>query len=111
MSVHAIKVYKPYRPSNGTEGHCFMEHWCANCARDKPWSEGKDYDSCGPEEICSIIGNTMSEDIHSTDYPKEWVYGDNGPMCSAFVRAGHLPPERCKHTMDMFAAPATEGQE
>ena len=100
--VLPLKVYEAYRPSNGTEGHCFMEAWCGNCARDLFWSEGKDYDACAPEEICSIIGDTMAYDKDHPKYPKEWVYGENGPMCSAFVRHGHLPPERCKYTVDMF---------
>ncbi len=103
-----LKVYDPYRPSNGTEGHCFMDRWCANCARDLPLSEGKDFALCGPGETCSIIANTMAYDIHSPKYPKEWVYGENGPMCSAFVRSGHLAPERCKYTIDMFSEGAAK---
>lgn len=100
--VHALKKYEPYRPSNGTDGHCFMEAWCSNCARDLPMSEGKDFDSCGPGETCDIIARSMAYSPGDAEYPQEWVYGENGPMCSAFVRSGHLPPERCKYTIDMF---------
>lgn len=100
--VVALKVYEPYRPGSGTEGCGFYEAWCSNCARDKPMSEGKNYDECSPDEVCSIIADTLAYSKDDPKYPKEWVYGENGPMCSAFVRAGHMPPERCKHTIDMF---------
>ena len=90
-----------YRPSNGSEGFDFMETWCGHCANDKPWSEGKDFDSCGPEEVCQIIADTMAYSIDDPSYPKQWVYGQDGrPMCLAFEPTGK--PYRCPRTIDIF---------
>ena len=97
-----LKDYRPYRPSNGTEGCLFYDDWCSRCARDKPMSEGKNFDDCGPDEVCQIVADTLAYSIDDPKYPKEWVYGAKGPMCSAFVPVGMLMPERCKHTADMF---------
>lgn len=98
--VLPLKVYRPYRPGSGTEGACFQEKWCCNCARDKAMSEGKDFFECAPEEVCQIIADTYAYSVDDPKYPKEWVYGENGPMCSAFVEVGRRVPERCKYTID-----------
>lgn len=86
-----------YLPSNGSEGDGFMESWCAHCARDKPWSEGKDFDLCDESEVCRILGDSFLGPVD------EWVYGDDGtPQCTAFVRAGDSIPAVDTLTMDMF---------
>lgn len=96
---------KLYRPSNGTEGCCFYEAWCSNCHRDKPMSEGKDYDICDESEVCQIIADTMAYDIDHPKYPKEWIYDKDGnPCCTKFLHVNSEPErERCAFTKDMFA--------
>lgn len=73
-------VSEPYRPSNGTEGECFMGQWCSNCERDK-------------YQDCPIVANTFVYRVDDPKYPKEWIYGDNGPECTAFVELGKPAPE------------------
>ncbi|WP_424682949.1 hypothetical protein [Frateuria sp. YIM B11624] len=82
---------KLYRPSNGTEGAGFIDHWCGNCARDA-------------DENCPILARTFQLDVTDPEYPAEWCYGDAGvPQCTAFVPDGEpVPPARCERTIDMF---------
>lgn len=93
-----------YQPSNGTEGECFFDSWCRQCARDRSMREGDDFDDCDDDEVCGIIANTMAYNPEDEEYPKEWQYGENGqPRCTAFVPAGQpVPPPRDEHTIDMF---------
>lgn len=104
MSTHAIypddfakvlieRAGQKYRPSNGTEGDCFFEAWCWQCASDQSVPEG-----------CQIIGATMAYDVNDPDYPQEWQYGKDGqPCCTAFVPAGQpIPAPRDEHTADLF---------
>lgn len=95
---------KLYRPSSGTEGCDFYETWCSNCAKDKPMSEGKNYDDCDDSEVCKIIADTLAYDIDDQKYPKEWCYKDGQPCCTAFVQVGMQIPERDTLTIDMFEA-------
>ena len=81
---------KPYRPSNGTEGYAFIESNCANCERDK-------------DQDCPILAASLACDIDDPGYPKEWVYGDEGAQCTAFVERGQQIPVRCELTGDLFA--------
>lgn len=60
-----------YQPSNGTEGMIFIEKFCDNCIN------GND---------CSILNDTMVYNINDKKYPKEWVYLDDKPTCTAFVK-------------------------
>lgn len=90
-----------YRPSSGTEGIGFMERWCANCERDKEWSEGKPFDECGPDEVCELIANSYAYNVDDPKYHGQWVRAQNGlPWCLAFKRKG--TPYRCLLTVDMF---------
>lgn len=95
-----------YQPSNGTEGECFYEAWCCQCAKDKAMREGADYDECDDDQVCKIIADTMAYSPDDDDYPKEWIYGKDGqPCCTAFVEAGKpIPQERDPFTIDMFGA-------
>ena len=61
---------KLYRPSNGTEGHCFMEAWCCHCARDKAMREGADLDDCDDNEKCDIIAASFAGPV------PEWIYNE-----------------------------------
>lgn len=103
---------KPYQPSNGTEGMCFVDSWCGNCARDKAMSEGKPIEDCDDDEKCDIIANSMAYDRDDPRYPKAWVYGKDGhPCCTAFVEKGKpIPPSPDTQTIDMFeGAQSAEG--
>ena len=94
---------KRYRPSNGTEGHCFMQEWCGTCAKDKVWSEGKDTEDCTDDELCSILGAVFAFEYDDPEYPEDWTYDKNGkPCCTAWISMGKPIPTRCKKTADMF---------
>ena len=73
-------VGKPYRPSNGTEGDMFMERFCFNCVHDG-------YTEETPEAGCELIIRSMAYKTSDPDYPKEWVFDENGvPKCTRFER-------------------------
>ncbi len=67
-----------YRPSNALEGLDFQVAWCDECRRDA-------------NQDCPILARTMILEIDHPDYPKEWVYAAEGPVCLAFDAA---PPPR-----------------
>lgn len=68
---------KPYRPSNGTEGEVFFDKYCAFCKKQ-----------FGPVN-CGIPLRTMAFGIDEPEYPKEWIYNDEGyAVCTAFEQAG-----------------------
>lgn len=74
---------KTYRPSNGTEGDMFYAQNCARCIRGS-----------NEDELCTIYGNAMFNDIGDADYPSEWRYDDAGcPECTAFVAEQNNPPQ------------------
>tara|TARA_R110002072_G_scaffold302699_1_gene487422 strand:+ start:10723 stop:11004 length:282 start_codon:yes stop_codon:yes gene_type:complete len=86
---------KKYRPSNGSEGEAFISKWCANCR-----NEDFDLDS---DDHCHILGATMMYSIDEDGYPREWIYGDHGPRCTAFDDiAMPVGVYRCDKTIDMF---------
>lgn len=98
-------IFEKYRPSNGTEGECFIEHWCGSCERSG--GPGKP-DDAGHELMgCSIVGRTMYHEIDDPEYPTEWVEDDDGARCTAWIPLGDpLPTPRCTATADMFNADA-----
>lgn len=101
----AVRPVRLYRPSNGTEGIGFYEDWCFKCAKDAHMNSGKDWDLCQPNEICSIIGDTLAYGIDDPKYPKEWIRDQRGrPRCLAFEPVGK--PYRCPRTIDMFTGQA-----
>jgi hypothetical protein len=64
--------WKTYEPSNGSEGSAFMSHFCENCIFDE-------------ESDCEIIAASMIFKSNEPEYPKEFVYNENGnPSCTAF---------------------------
>lgn len=93
-----------YRPSNGTEGEIFFDHWCRHCARDKAMREGCDFEEVDDNESCEIIAATMAFDVDENGYPGEWQYSPEGqPYCTAFVRDGdRIPTPRCTMTQELF---------
>jgi hypothetical protein len=70
---------KKYRPSNGTEGMAFCEHFCERCIHENPSQESK--------RKCDILTATMLYDVNEEKYPKEWTYDENGsPTCTNWVK-------------------------
>lgn len=66
----------PYRPSNGTEGAIFERAWCARCKHEP------DYEPGGKD--CMIQFHAFWNDIGDEDYPKEWIWKRERPVCTAF---------------------------
>jgi hypothetical protein len=60
-----------YRPSNGTEGMCFIDKWCAECVNDE-------------HEDCPILAASFAYDEDDPRYPKEWVIEGGCAKCTAF---------------------------
>ncbi len=68
----------PYRPSNGCEGMDFQNQWCCECVKYGPPPE---------RPSCDILAASFSYLIGDENYPKEWVYGQDGrPSCTAFEK-------------------------
>jgi len=87
---------QPYRPSNGSEGECFIDHWCGACTHDAVFRDDPD-SGLG----CQIVADTFVYDKGDPRYPKEWVYDRSGvPCCTAFAEMDELP--RCDKTIDMM---------
>lgn len=74
-----MEAPRPYRPSNGCEGMYFEDKFCANCIHQCPDPEaGID---------CEIFLMAFLNEIGDKDYPKEWIYGQDGqPTCTAFKK-------------------------
>ena len=87
---------RKYRPSNGTEGEDFQEHWCAHCARDAAFRDNPD-----SGDGCPIVAATFVFQIDEPEYPEEWIEDDRGPRCTAFTTDPTLP-SRCDKTADLF---------
>ena len=68
-----------YRPSNGTEGEIFMNHFCDRCSKDAKYRETLD-----GSDGCEILANTLVFEIDDPEYPKEWIRDEKGPRCTAF---------------------------
>ena len=93
-----LPIWKPYRPSNGTEGMMFMDDWCARCARDAATRKG-DY-----EHGCRILARSLTYNLGDAEYPREWIQCTEGEpfgekRCTAFVPACELS-ERAKRAWD-----------
>ena len=73
-----------YRPSNGTEGISFIEHWCGRCVHDKAYREDSG-------DSCPIVAATLALDLDHPNYPTEWVESTDGPRCTAFLAIGDDP--------------------
>ena len=65
---------EPYMPSNGSEGSWFHSKWCDKCIHQHPDSFKKP--QCDEILLESLIGNQ----------PAEWIYLNNNPTCTAFVK-------------------------
>ncbi len=73
---------KKYRPSNGTEGMCFIDEYCCNCIHGKYEHTGDTNDN-----PCEILSRSFLYDVDEKEYPEEWTYDDKGePCCTAFKK-------------------------
>jgi len=62
-----------YRPSNGTEGDWFMGKFCEKCIyHEDGW--------------CDIIDKSFWFDTDDKEYPQEWQYDGDNPICTKFNR-------------------------
>lgn len=66
-----------YRPSHGTEGIAFTERWCGSCLRDAAFRADEG-------DSCLIVAMTMALEVSDPDYPREWIMGERGPICTAW---------------------------
>jgi hypothetical protein len=90
-----------YMPSNGTEGMCFQEAWCCECAKDNEMNgscheEGRD---ATDEDYCPILNASYRDEA------EEWrELPDGRTVCIAFQKRAPsndaLP--RCEHTQELF---------
>jgi hypothetical protein len=88
--VEEAGTYRPYRPSNGTEGEMFMSAWCEKCSGDTAGNP------------CSILTLALALQIGDMDYPGEWQYSNMGtPQCTAFTTE-ESKQTRCTETPDLF---------
>lgn len=69
-----------YQPSNGTEGQVFFSGWCDKCHRDRAYQLDPDQN-----DGCPIIANSMAYSLGHAKYPKEWVWKEGEPICTAFL--------------------------
>lgn len=73
---------KLYRPSNGTEGECFMSEHCFQCIHEK-FTHTQNH----KDKKCDIMSASLIFDTHEKGYSKEWIYDDNGkPTCTAYKK-------------------------
>ena len=89
-------VIEKYRPSNASEGEWFMSQFCENCRRDSE------------SNPCAILCKTMMciicED-GSDDYPTEWRYVDDKPVCTKFSdkhKPRNIPLAKSKATLNQI---------
>lgn len=69
-----------YSPSNGTEGMYFVSKYCENCIHEKFMHTQEHGDLC-----CDILSNSMCFSPGDKEYPKEWIYDENGkPCCTTY---------------------------
>jgi hypothetical protein len=94
---------KRYRPSNGSEGECFVADWCGTCERDHGMLKGLPLEECDDNRVCEIIGKTYLYNVDDPEYPAEWTYDKNGaPCCTAYVEEGKPVPVKDDKTGDLF---------
>lgn len=70
---------RKYRPSNGTEGECFVDTYCMNCFHCDPNPEGK--------KQCQILMRSLLYNTNEPGYPEEWIYDDKDePTCTNYKK-------------------------
>ena len=94
-----MKDGKSYQPSNGTEGMGFMENFCFHCEHERECNESEGVDV---DKACEILSATMRVDSGHPNYPKEWIYKDGKPTCTAYIEEGKEIPYVDDKTLPMF---------
>jgi hypothetical protein len=90
-----------YEPSSGTEGMCFHEDWCCECALDNEmngtcFDENRDPTD---DDYCPILSASFRGEA------VEWRDLGERVVCLAFTRKGAVA--RCEHTLDLFPVSTT----
>lgn len=93
---------KLYQPSNATDGDIFMSRFCYRCSKMPHDRDAKNQ--------CFIVLSTMAWSVDDPEYPKQWRYIDDKPVCTAFVdreeantkRRERLKPNSDKQTLNLF---------
>lgn len=87
---------RPYMPGNGTEGEAFQDGWCASCMRDAEFR--KQWNETGNPQVdgCEILAASLRG-----EQPKEWLFRNGDPICSAFTEVEPVGA-RCDKTGELF---------
>lgn len=81
---------KLFRPSNATGGDIFCAEFCDRCEKDRR-----------RDRPCKILTRTLIYSVDDPEYPREWIYGEDGsPLCMAFVLRGSVPRKRGSRIRD-----------
>ena len=75
-----------YRPSNCDEGEWFHGRFCYKCAKFPNSIEAK--------KQCMIFLRSNAYSIGDPEYPREWRYVDESPICTAFKDRDEFNAER-----------------
>ncbi len=90
-------MIEKYRPSNGTEVMSFQGKWCFECWRFF------NYKNAGMGCQKNIDLKAMTYDIEDKKYPKEWIYVDDIPTCTAYIEQAPIRKSnrksKKKHTL------------
>jgi len=76
MTDREGKLYKPY---SGEEGRAFEAQFCEQCKRDQKYWETMD-----GSDGCQIHTLALCFDPKDPEFPKEWIYQNGKPLCTAF---------------------------
>lgn len=95
-----------FQPSNSDHGFWFMRQFCDQCAKFPHSSDAK--------KQCNIFLRTMAYSTSDPEYPKEWRYTEDGPVCTAFTSREEFNAKRRaarkrfiatdKDTIDLFGS-------
>lgn len=89
---------KQWVPSNGSEGHDFIESWCMRCERDRAFRECVPVEECDDDELCRILSASfIGKAVEWRELP------DGSLTCVGFSEAQGFAV-RCEYTADLFAA-------
>lgn len=73
---------KSFRPSNGTEGMVFEEHFCSNCIHEKFIHTQNHKD-----KQCPVYSGMILFEVNEEDYPPELVFDSEGwPVCTKWTK-------------------------
>lgn len=98
---------KKFRPSNATQGDCFMSEFCFKCAK---------YTDPDAVSQCDVLTRSMIYDENEKQYPRQWAYDENeNPVCTSFkdrdefnaerrAKRKQSAPKKCNSTIDLFGS-------